>query len=168
MHRRATRRHAGLTPPARALAALIAAAVPALAACSGEAVDLGTGVINEGGTAGGGGTTGGTGGGQLAAAVIGRWSRLVTFTTGGVAHATETIWEFRADGSAQRTLVTTNLTDGIADVVIWRGTWRTVGDEIAITYTSPVQGTVRFRWRVERGLDFDVLWLGDTWFQRVW
>jgi hypothetical protein len=156
MHRR---HRARLTPLA---AAALAALVATLAACgAGGVVDYGTGV-----TGGGTGTTGGTGG-QTTAPFLGRWWRLYTFTSGGAARTSETFWDFRSDGSAVRTLITTNVTDGVADAVVWVGRWRMIGGEVEITYTSPTTGVVRFRWTIERGLNGDVLYLDDVWFQRL-
>ncbi|MFL5581419.1 MAG: hypothetical protein ACJ8AO_13700 [Gemmatimonadaceae bacterium] len=137
--------------------------LPALAGCDGELVEA---------TAGPGGVhgevaTGTGGGGQTSSQVVGAWWRLVSFESGGAARTSETYWDFFADGTAKRTLVTTNLTDGVAEALVWSGRWRTIADEIEITYTAPVQGTVRFRWRVERGAEFEILWLDDLWFRRL-
>lgn len=152
--------------PARltlAAAALLAAG--ALAACGGGGVDLGTGVA-AGGTGQMGGT-GGTGASQAGSPLVGRWWRLFTFASQGAARTSETFWTFNADGSARRTLITTNVTDGVADVVAYTARWRQIGTEVEVTYLSPVQGTVRFLWAIERGGGADVLYLDDTWFQRL-
>jgi len=144
--------------------AALAGALAALAACEGGEL---TGLRTGGGGIMVRGTTGGAGGSQTSSIVVGRWWRIVTFSSGGAARTSETTWDFYADGTAQRTLVTTNVTEGVADVLVWEARWATAGDEIEITYTYPVTGAVRFRWRVERGFEYDVLYLDDTWFRRI-
>lgn len=141
---------------------LLAALVASLAGCgAGGAVDYGTGTVGGGtGVAGGGGS-------QALAPFLGRWWRYLLFSSGGAARTSETTWDFRADGTATRTLVTTNVTDGLVEVLVWNARWRQLGTEVEITYTSPVRGTVRFRWSIERGGSNDVLYLDDTWFQRI-
>ena len=150
------RHPARLTMPALALAVL-------LSACGAGGVEgFGTGV-DGGGT----GTVGGGGGSTAAAPFLGRWFRFEAFSSGGAARTSETWWDFRTDGTATRTLVTTNLTDGLAEVLVWHARWRQIGSEVEITYTSPVTGTVRFAWSIERGGNVDVLYLDHVWFERI-
>ena len=170
MVRRPTSRRFGrLTPHALALAALAAAS--ALTACGTEFVGPdreGEWASSTGGSGGGPDTTviGGVAG-QPTSRLVGRWWRLVAFTSEGASRTSETFWEFHADGFAERRLVTSNLTHGLSDVLVWTARWRPVGDQIEITYVAPPQGTVRFRWRVERQIQGEVLFLDETRFRRL-
>lgn len=157
-----------LTPLAALLAALMT--LPALTACGGEYVDGGTGLDGDWASVrppGGGADSNATGGGQTASRLVGEWWHFVTFTSDGSTRTSETFWNFHADGSAERRLVTTNLTHGLSDVLLWRARWRVIGDEVEITYVAPPHGTVRFRWLIERGINGDVLFLDATRFQRL-
>jgi hypothetical protein len=137
--------------------ALLATLV-ALAACDGA-----SGITFLAGPS----STAGAGGGANAdvhdAALVGRWSRTVTFTTDTGIQSSQTIWEFRADGSATRTVIATNHTAGISDQVAVNAVWRTTGSMITIDFTSPDSGTVQFAF----GVSGSTLTLGGDTFTRI-
>lgn len=134
-------------------------------ACGG-AGDGPTG-INGGGTEAG--TGGGAGGGsQASSALVGRWNRIVYFYDAfGSLHSSETEWVFAADGSAARTVITRNLTEGFADASVLLARWRVEGSEVVISYQPPDAGTVRFGYRFEGSSVGTLLYLGETQFVRA-
>ena len=139
----------------------------ALAGCAGVEV-LGTDSTLAGGDGGGGNGGviggGGSGGGAHAAAVVGQWTRaLVVEGPDGDIHESRTTWEFRADGSAIRTVIAWNWTEGIYDTVNSVAQWSTSGSNLTITYIAGATGTLTLGWRV----DGDVLTLGPDQFARV-
>ena len=157
----------------RPLARRVARGAGALAlvstlACGGVAVDGSTGVNGGGsgtGTSGGGG---GGGGSQTSSALVGRWSRvLFFFDMFGSLHSSETEWVFSADGSAARTVITRNITEGFADATVAFARWRAEGNDVVITYQPPDAGTVRFSFRFESSASGTLLFLGETQFLRV-
>jgi hypothetical protein len=97
-------------------------------------------------------------------ALVGRWSHRVLFEDGlGVIHSSETIWDFRADGSALRTLISRNLTDGVAEATTQVAQWHLQGRTVVITYLPPDGGTVSFDYQILG----DTLLLGGREFRRV-
>jgi len=139
----------------------------ALAACAGVEV-LGTDstLVGGGGTGGGGGVVGGggSGGGAYATAMVGQWTRaLLVEGPDGDIHESRTTWEFRADGSAIRTIIAWNWTEGIYDTLNSVARWTTSGSNVTITYIAGATGTLTLGWRV----DGDVLTLGPDQFARV-
>ena len=83
------------------------------------------------------------------AILVGSWWRILLFTDAdGTAHASETTWQFEADGDARRTVVATNLDFGFFDTVVADARWRTVGGAVVITFVAPNSGTVQFAYRV--------------------
>jgi hypothetical protein len=145
-----------------ARATALAAALLALGACGGDAGLAGSVGVGGPGPDDGEVTPPGT-----TPLVGGRWWRLETFVSGGDARTTETIWEFFSDGSARRTLISTNVDDGIAEALVFQARWRVEGREVVITYLPPSGGTVRFEWLVERFIDGEVLYLDRVAFTRV-
>lgn len=135
-------------------------------ACGGVAVDGSTGV--NGGGSGTGTSEGGGGGSQTSSALVGRWSRvLFFFDMFGSLHSSETEWVFSADGSAARTVITRNITEGFADATVAFARWQAEGNDVVITYQPPDAGTVRFRFRFESSASGTLLFLGETQFLRV-
>ena len=87
----------------------------------------------------------GTSSGTRHHSLVGIWTRLVVFTDNhGTAHSSRTTWEFRSDGSATRSVITQNLSMGVADVLTAHASWRTEGATLVITFRSPDSGTSRF------------------------
>jgi hypothetical protein len=143
---------------ARALAAGLAMLLAA--ACDGAGSSAATGPIV--------GVGGGRGGGTIAPALVGRWSRYVFLDDGyGGLATSETSWDFSADSIATRALVTSGGAWAYPLVSISTARWRTEGNVVVVRYVSPDTGTVRFRWRVERRTDGDLLFLDETAFARV-
>ena len=102
------------------------------------------------------------------AALLGRWRRAVLFRgADGTSHGSEITWSFAADGSALRSVVSRNVTLGLADVVSTAASWRTEGNTVVIVYLSPGSGAVRFTYFVDRTAYGDVLYLDDQAFTRV-
>lgn len=87
----------------------------------------------------------GTSSGTRHNSLVGIWTRLVVFTDDlGTAHSSRTTWEFRSDGSATRSVITRNLSIGVADVLTAHASWRTEGSTLVIAFRSPDSGTSRF------------------------
>ena len=110
-------------------AALAAAALATLgmAACDGPGVvsPRGSGVVRAG-------TTG------TSLSVVGTWRRTVYFFDAfGAAHASETSWQFNADGAVARVQVSRNLTFGIADVLVSAGRYRLEGTRVLVDLVTP-------------------------------
>lgn len=140
-------------------------ALAAVLACGG-AGDGSTGVNAGSGTGTGGGAGGG--GSQSSSALVGRWNRIIYFYDNfGSLHSSETEWIFAADGSAARTVITRNLTEGFADAAVLLARWRVEGSEVVIAYQPPNTGTVRFGYRFEASSVGTLLFLGETQFVRV-
>lgn len=86
-------------------------------------------------------------------ALIGRWERIVIFTdAGGTVHASETLWDFRLDGTALRTVVTRNLSEGFADATTAVMLWSTRGSSLVLDFLSPASGTVQFFFHIDRDI----------------
>lgn len=86
---------------------------------------------------------GGTGGSNLNQALVGSWERVFLFVDEfGFAHAVETTWQFRDDGIAVRTIVTRNITLGLADVAITTGQWTIDGTDLVLEFDPPNSGQV--------------------------
>ena len=159
---------AAARPALRARRAMIVAlamgAITALAACDGEI----TGLVGAPRTAlGAGGATAG-GAVRLDPALIGRWQRTVVFTgADGSLNSSETSWSFAGDGSALRTVVTGNLTFGLADVVSTAALWRVEGGTLVIAFRPVGSAAVRFPYFIERGIGVELLTFGGQRYARV-
>lgn len=122
-------------------------------ACSVNDASLGTGPGRSGGITA-----------NSSLALVGRWERVVLFTdVGGAVHASETLWDFRSDGTALRTVVTRNLTDGFADAITAVAYWRIQGSSLVLDFVSPASGTAQFFFHISR----DILTLDGRDFVRV-
>lgn len=76
-------------------------------------------------------------------ALIGNWRRTFVFVDEfGFAHAIETTWQFAGDGTAVRTIVTSNLTLQVSDVIVTVARWRVQGGSIVLEFQSPDTGQV--------------------------
>lgn len=140
--------------------------------CSGDlSAVTGTSAAGAGTTgtgATGTGTTTPSASSTFDAALLGRWRRVVLFTaTDGTSNSSETTWTFAGDGSALRTVVSRNISYGLADAVNAAASWRTEGSTVVITYRPPDRGTVRFAYAVERSAFGDALRLNSQSFVRV-
>lgn len=82
---------------------------------------------------------------------------------GGDLRSSQTIWNFRGDASVLRTVIATNVDDGIADRVDASGSWQAQGNTVAITYAPPDTGTVQFTFVVHDS----TLTLGGLLFSRI-
>ena len=81
--------------------------------------------------------------------LLGRWSRTTIYDdNSGFIHQSQLVWEFRADGGAQRTIVTTNISLGLVATEIIPATWRTNAHVVEITLLPPGSGTLRFNYAV--------------------
>ena len=90
-----------------------------------------------------------SGGTTLNAQLVGTWRRAVFFFDGnGIPRSSETIWTFRGDGSATRTVIARNFADGIADAITVDARWRVEAGVLVITFSSD-GSTTRLSYRVE-------------------
>ena len=77
-------------------------------------------------------------------ALVGSWTRTFVFVDDfGLAQLSETTWQFLADGTASRSVTTTNLATGFADVVTTTAQWRVEDVTLVIDFETPTPGTVR-------------------------
>jgi hypothetical protein len=96
---------------------------------------------------GGGGGGGGT---AASASIVGTWQRtLVFFDDFGFMHSSETTWDFSTGGTAERMVVTTNITLGASDTVFTDARWRLEGTNLIIDFTAPASGTITLEARVQ-------------------
>jgi hypothetical protein len=95
--------------------------------------------------------TGSGGGGTGAStAIAGTWQRtLVFFDDFGFMHSSETTWEFSTGGTAERSVVTTNITLGASDTTFTAARWRLEGTNLIIDFTAPSSGTITLEARVQ-------------------
>jgi hypothetical protein len=122
-----------------AAAALLAPAVLASTACDGPGV-VAPGVVRFGQVGSGGG---------VSQALVGTWRRTIFFVDDvGVARATETSWQFGADGAVVRVQVARNLSFGLADVVVSAGRYRVENTRVLIDLVSPSPVQLAFEVRV--------------------
>lgn len=90
------------------------------------------------------------GGGANAITIEGTWRRtLVFFDDFGFLHSSETTWTFAAGGSAERTIVTTNITLEESDTTVTTGRWRLDGSNVVIEFEPPGTGTITLEVRVQ-------------------
>ena len=82
-------------------------------------------------------------GGAIDDALVGNWRRTFLFVDEfGFSHSIETTWQFAGDGTAVRTVVTTNLTLQVSDVTVTVARWRIEGTSIVLDFQSPDTGQV--------------------------
>ncbi|HEX6314652.1 MAG TPA: hypothetical protein VFZ73_07320 [Gemmatimonadaceae bacterium] len=107
---------------------------------------------------------GGTGGPTSDISITGTWQRtLVFFDEFGFLHSSETTWTFAADGTAERTVVTTNVTLGASDTTFTQARWRVEGTQVIIDFTAPTPGTIT----LEFFLQGTTLFLAGQEYERV-
>ncbi len=141
------------TPAATGFVIACSALLLASSACSVSDASFGTGPGRSGG-----------GNVNSSFALLGRWERVVLFTdAGGTVHASETLWDFRSDGTALRTVVTRNLTDGFADAITVIANWRVQGSSLVLDFVSPASGRSQFFFHIDR----DILTLDGRDFVRA-
>lgn len=105
------------------------------------------------------------GGGPLVTTTIeGTWRRtLVFFDDFGFMHSSETTWTFEPGGTAERSLVTTNVTLGASDTSFTAARWRVDGTNVVIEFLAPTPGTITLTVRVQG----TTLFLAGQEYQRV-
>jgi len=97
-------------------------------------------------------------------ALVGTWRRTVIFVDEfGDSRSIETTWQFAGDGSAARTIVTTNLTLQTSEVVVTRARWRIQESSIVLEFTDPLSAPILVDFLI---LD-DELILGGELFTRI-
>lgn len=142
---------------------LVLAAAVLASSCAGVEVISGS----DGTGTGTGGTVIGTGGGSGitgSSLLLGRWTRAILLQDGsGSIHESRTTWEFRQDGSAIRTVLAWNLTQGFYDTVVTVAQWRTAGSQLTLTYLAPATGTAAFGF----GVNGDILTIGPDQYARL-
>jgi hypothetical protein len=95
-------------------------------------------------------TGGGGGGTSASASIVGMWQRtLVFFDDFGFMHSSETTWQFSTGGTAERSVVTTNITLGASDTVFTDARWRLEGTNLIIDFNAPSSGTITLEARVQ-------------------
>lgn len=155
------------TPPVLPVIRLIVVAALVVSAASCQGVEVlppgGTGSASGGGTlVGTGGTTGS--GTSASSALLGTWTRAILLADGsGNVHESRTTWEFRQDGSALRTVLAWNLSQGFYDTIVTAAQWRVSGAQLTITYVAPAAGTASFAYAVNG----DILTIGPDQFARL-
>lgn len=112
----------------------VAALVLALGACDGPGV-----------AAPGRRLVGVSGAGSAATSIVGTWRRTVFFLDDfGIARASETAWQFTADGAVTRVLVSRNLTFGLVDVQVSAGRYQLQGARVVVDFVTPAPAQVTF------------------------
>lgn len=128
----------------------LAAAALALSACGGDPTGLEAGSAPQ--FAGGPGAAGAAR--TLDPALVGSWSRTLLFADDvGFVIATETRWTFRADGAAERRVVTSNLALDLADQIVSFGEWSTDRGTLVVRLGPGAGDVLRAPYRVEARLD---------------
>ena len=95
------------------------------------------------------GASGGGGSSALGASVVGQWSSTVlSLTPAGEQIAEQTIWDFRPDGTATRTVITTNLSQNTSFATAEGGVWQIVGSTLVATLQLSTGGTASFAFQV--------------------
>ena len=106
----------------------------------------------------------GSGGPAASITIEGTWRRtLVFFDDFGFLHSSETTWTFAAGGTAQRTVVASNVTLGAADTLVTEARWRIDGNNLIISFTAPSPGTITLDVRIQG----TTLFLAGQEYQRV-
>ncbi|HSA57380.1 MAG TPA: hypothetical protein VLE53_16840 [Gemmatimonadaceae bacterium] len=97
-------------------------------------------------------------------ALVGTWHRTVLFVDEfGNSRAIETTWRFAGDGSAVRTIVTTNLTLQTSEVEVVQARWRIQEGAIVLEFTDPLSAPIF----VDFVIIGDELILGGELFTRI-
>ena len=81
--------------------------------------------------------------------LVGAWRRVLIFGgDSGDLIRSETIWSFRADGSATRFVDVVDFGRGLADSFVSHARWRVVDHTVLIEWSPPMSGTLRLDYRV--------------------
>jgi len=84
--------------------------------------------------------------------VTGTWSRTLLFVDEfGFSNSTETTWQFGADGTVSRTILTQNLSLARSDTVVTTGRWQIQGTRIIIDFDPPASGHLELEFRFDAG-----------------
>ena len=121
--------------------------------------------------------TGGNGGGGEDSTVqtndlrlVGSWTRILLFTdVGGTQRGSTLTFQFDEDSTFTRTLVTSNFTQGIEDVVVESGRWTTLAGTLFLRFNpgQANESSTRFSYRTARRADGNlILLLDDSGFVR--
>jgi hypothetical protein len=104
------------------------------------------------------------GAGSTPQAIVGTWRRTLFFLDDfNFASASETTFQFDANGTVVRVLVVRNFTLGLADVSVATGRWRMEGTQVVMEFTTPSP----FQLRLEARIVGDQLDLGGQTYLRV-
>lgn len=95
--------------------------------------------------------------------LVGEWASILYLQTPSGIQASETIWEFRADGEAIRTTILRHVASGVMDQTIATGQWGVQSGLVVVNFDPPHSGTVRLRFSVHG----DLLLLDSREFQRI-
>lgn len=153
----------------------LAVAMVAVLACSGvEVTNPESGLPSSGPelpTGGGGGGDGEDSTAQtLDPALVGSWTRLLLFTdVDGTERGSRLTFQFRADSTFTRTLVTSNFTQGIDDTIVEGGRWSTLAGTLVLRFNPGAldERSSRFSYRTARRADGNlILLLDDSGFVR--
>lgn len=92
----------------------------------------------------------GSGNGNGSGGLVGEWRRELVFIDDlGYVHSSATTWYFFEDGSAARSIVTTNFTLGVSDEAVAMAQWSTDAGRVTIDFTSPNPGRIVLDYRIE-------------------
>ena len=109
------------------------------------------GCFNESGSTGptgpkivgfGGGAVGPNSGVQ--SALVGSWSNTIVSTDSSGTRSTQTIWTFRADGTARRTTVITDAFTGVTTTSAADAVWQSNGGSLSVSFLPPAAGAFTF------------------------
>jgi ABC-type glycerol-3-phosphate transport system substrate-binding protein len=135
------KRLTGISIRAMAASALLAAALVA-AGCGGSGP-----VGPPGQTAAIDGSASGPG---VSTSLVGTWRNTFFFIDPvGASNASQTTWQFNADGTAVRTTVTQNFTLGVSDTTFVTARWRATANVVIIDFLSPTPGTIELLYSVQ-------------------
>lgn len=95
--------------------------------------------------------------------LVGEWASIIYLQTPSGIQASETIWEFRADGQATRTTILRHVASGVMDQTIATGQWGVQSGLVVVSFDPQHSGTVRLRFSVHG----DLLILDSREFQRI-
>ena len=88
-----------------------------------------------------GGGTGGTNDGTQSS-LVGSWSNTVVTTDSTGTRSTQTVWTFRADGTARRTTMITDAFTGVTTSSSVDALWQTNDSTLLVTFVPPAVGSI--------------------------
>lgn len=82
--------------------------------------------------------------------LVGTWRNTFFFVDPvGASNATQTTWQFNADGTAVRSTVTQNFTLGVSDTTFVTARWRATANVVIIDFLSPSPGTIELLYSIQ-------------------